>query len=163
MAKKLCFPTPDGNRELQHIHIFFFFIIHGNILKLKKSLWLCLFDVSIISCENACKGLFFFLVHDDLLSLPTQCLLHADYKGLKNVHWNASFPEAACCLCWEKTRNHTPEDASWREDGSFSPGAAAWGDKMQLCQRPAMAGSRGRWMHLGMFMTDGIWGRPHKA
>lgn len=60
---------------------------------------------------------------------------------------NASFPEVICSLCWEKTRNHTPEDVSWLEGGDGSPETAEGvGDKMWLCQdplSPAVSGSRG--------------------
>lgn len=60
-------------------------------------------------------------------------------RATKPRHRNAPFPEATCFLCWEKMKTHTPEDASWMEDGACSPGAANLGNKMCLCQKPTVA------------------------
>lgn len=53
-------------------------------------------------------------------------------------HSNASFAEAICSPCWEKTRNHIPEDVSQLEGGDDSPETAEGGDKMWLCQKPTV-------------------------
>lgn len=145
--RSYAFP-PQTRTESSSIFLSFFCILHRNILKLKKSLGLCLFSVSITSfvkhlCKCFTKNYSSFWSAMIYLFLQLSVCFMLIIRTIKPWHRNASFPEDACFLCWEKTRNRTPEDAAQTEDGACSPGAAEWGDEMRPCQKPTVA-SAGR-------------------
>lgn len=143
------------------VYIYLFFcILHRNFLKLKQSLRLCLFSVSITSCENAHKGLFFFLVHNNLLTPPAPCLLHADYKGHKGMALKCTISRGRLLsLLGEKEDSH-PRGCFL--DGGWS--LLSWSCKFgrqdvsvpeaRCCQ--CWLGEKADGCPQGMFMADSI-------